>query len=238
MNMEILQLTYGDGQIAFRLVRRDRKTLAISVNPDARVEVIAPMDATLEKVYEKVRKRAPWIQRQQRFFTQFQPRTPERQFVSGETHLYLGRQYNLKVVPHNQQQVKLNRGRLIVQSLKPKQRDVTRVLVEQWYRERAQAKFRERLALCQQRFSKPEDFEPAGLVIMQLRQRWGSMTPTGKLILNRFLIRASVDAIDYVITHELCHMRHNHHGGAFFDLLDRVMPDWEKRKIKLERQLA
>ena len=219
-------------------MRRDRKTLAISVNPDASVEVIAPMDAPLEKVFEKVRKRAPWIQRQQRFFTQFQPRTPERQYVSGETHLYLGRQYKLKVVPDIQQQVKLYRGRLIVQSLKPKQRDATRVLVEQWYRERAQAKFRERLALCQQRFSKPEDFEPAGLVIMQLRQRWGSMTPTGKLILNRVLIRASVDAIDYVITHELCHMRHNHHGGAFFDLLDRVMPDWEKRKLKLERQLA
>ena len=238
MNMEIVQLTYGAGQIAFRLVRRDRKTLAISVNPDAGVEVIAPMDAPLEKVFERVRKRAPWIQRQQRFFTQFQPRTPERQYVSGETHLYLGRQYNLKVVSDIRQQVKLYRGRLIVQSLKPKQRDVTRVLVEQWYRERAQAKFRERLALCQQRFSKPEDFEPASLVIMQLRQRWGSMTPTGKLILNRVLIRASVDAIDYVITHELCHMRHNHHGGAFFDLLDRVMPDWEKRKLKLEHQLA
>jgi predicted metal-dependent hydrolase len=134
--------------------------------------------------------------------------------------------------------VKLYRGHLIVQSLKPKQPDVTKALVEQWYRERAQAKFRERLALCQQRFSKPEDFEPEGLVIMRLRQRWGSMTPTGKLILNRVLIRASVDAIDYVITHELCHMRHNHHGGAFFDLLDRVMPDWEKRKLKLECQLA
>ena len=64
------------------------------------------------------------------------------------------------------------------------------------------------------------------------------MTPSGKLILNRALICASVDAIDYVITHELCHMRHNHHGAAFFTLLDRVMPDREKRKTKLERQLA
>ena len=73
---------------------------------------------------------------------------------------------------------------------------------------------------------------------MQLRQRWGSMTPSGKLILNRVLIRASVEAIDYVITHELCHMRHDHHGTAFFNLLDRVMPDWKKRKIRLERQLA
>jgi len=152
--------------------------------------------------------------------------------------LYLGRQYRLKVVPHIQQQVKLYRGRLIVQSTKPKNHELTRMLVDRWCRERAQAKFRERLALCRDYFPDPEQFDPSGLVIMQLRQRWGSMTPGGKLILNRVLIQASVDAIDYVITHELCHMRHNHHGPAFFKLLNHVMPDWEKRKFKLERQLA
>lgn len=238
MSVESLHIPYGDGQIAFRLERRDRKTLAISVNPDAGIEVVAPIDAPLDKVLEKVRQRAPWIQRQQRFFTQFQPRTPERQYVSGETHLYLGRQYKLKVVAAIQQQVKLYRGLLVVQSHKPKHDGATRALVERWYRERAQAKFGERLAVCQQRFSKPEDFKPAGLVIMKLRQRWGSMTPTRKLILNRVLIRASVDAIDYVITHELCHMHHPHHGADFLDLLARVMPDWERRKLKLERQLA
>ncbi len=122
MNMESLNIPYGDGQIAFQLKRRDRRTLAISVNPDASVEVVAPIDATLDKVFEKVRKRASWIQRQQRFFTQFRPRTPERQYVSGETHLYLGRQYKLKVVADIQQQVKLYRGRLVVQSHRPSAR--------------------------------------------------------------------------------------------------------------------
>jgi predicted metal-dependent hydrolase len=64
------------------------------------------------------------------------------------------------------------------------------------------------------------------------------MTADRKLILNRWLVRASVDAIDYVITHELCHIQHNHHGPEFYKLLDRVMPDWQKRKSKLERQMA
>ena len=157
--MQTLQLPYGDGKISFRLERRHRKTLAISVCPDGEVEVIAPIEAPLKKILEKVRKRAPWIHRQQRFFSQFQPRTSKREYVAGETHLYLGRQYRLKIMPHVQQQVKLHRGRLIVQSLKPRQPEVTRALVEQWYRERAQVKFRERLAQCRQRFAKPEDFE-------------------------------------------------------------------------------
>ena len=115
---------------------------------------------------------------------------------------------------------------------------MTKTLLRAWYRERAHVKFRERLALCQQKFPNPEAFEPSGLVVRQLQQRWGSMTPSGKLILNRALIRASVDAIDYVITHELCHLCHHHHGPEFYRLLDGVMPDWERRKAKLERQLA
>ena len=238
MNAENFQFPYGDEKIEFRLERRNRKTLSISVGPDLVTEVVAPADAPLEKIFEKVRKRAPWIRKQLRFFAQFQPRTPERQYVAGETHLYLGRQYRLKVVPHIQQRVKLFRGCIIVQSHKPTERSLTKELVEKWYRERAHIKFRERLAVSQWRFPKPEEFEPKGLVIRQLQQRWGSMTSGGKLILNPSLIRSSVDAIDYVITHELCHIRFRHHGAEFFQLLDRVMPDWEKRKIKLELQLA
>ena len=179
----------------------------------------------------------PWIRRQLRYFTQFQPRTPERQFVPGETHLYLGRQYRLRVVAHIKQ-VKLYRGHLIVQSSKPKRNELTKELVEGWYRQRAHLKFRERLAICQQRFPNPEKYQPTGLVVNHLDQRWGSMTPSGKLTLNRSLIRSSVDAIDYVITHELCHMLVDNHGPMFYKLLNRVMPDWERRKTKLERQLA
>ena len=238
MNAETLHLPYGEIDLECRLVRRDRKTMSITVLPDLGIEVVAPLDAPLERVLEKVRRRAPWIRRQLQYFGQFQPRTPDRRFVAGETHLYLGRQYKLKVVRHIKQAVKLYRGALVVQTFKPRQTDMTRALVEDWYRERAHLKFPERVALCQQFFPDPEEFMPAGLVVRQLNQRWGSMTASGRLILNRSLIRASVDTIDYVITHELCHIRHNHHGPEFFSLLDRVMPDWEKRKAKLERQLA
>jgi predicted metal-dependent hydrolase len=238
MSAEAHTFCYGGGKIAFRLLRRDRATLAISVQPDLGVEVVAPKSALLEKIVAKVQKRAPWIQRQLRYFAQFLPRTPERSYISGETHLYLGRQYRLKVVPHIQQQVKLQRGRLVVQSCRPKQAELTRSLVEAWYRERAHAVFLRRIAVCQDRFADPEAFAPKSLIVRQLAQRWGSMTPKGNLVLNRALIQASADAIDYVITHELCHLPFPHHGPEFFRLLTRVMPDWEKRKLKLERQMA
>jgi hypothetical protein len=231
-------IQYGEHRIDFAIVRRERATLEIAVEPDASVIVAAPQDAPLTAIKEKVRKRAAWIRRQQRYFVQFMPRTPERLYIAGETHLYLGRQYRLKVVPHVRATVKLVRGFIVVQTSQPDRAEVTRELVQNWYRERAHAKFAERMEVNLLRFPAPEDFRPKGLIIRQLRQRWGSMSSASRLLLNRRLIEAPLDAIDYVITHELCHIAVPHHGPEFFELLDRVLPDWQKRKHRLEQKMA
>ena len=118
------------------------------------------------------------------------PRTPERRFVAGETHLYLGRQYRLKVVPHVQESVKLIRSFIVVQTHRPNRPEVTRELVEAWYRDRAHIKFPERIELCLGLFPDPEAFRPKGLIVRQTRQRWGSMSPAGRLLLNRRLVQA------------------------------------------------
>lgn len=229
---------YGEFNIDFSIVRRERSTLEIAVEPDASVVVTAPLGASLSVIEQKVRKRAAWIRRQQRYFIQFLPRTPARQYVAGETHLYLGRQYRLKVVPHVQAAVKLAGGFIVVQTHRPNRTVLTRELIDAWYRERAHAKFAERLEVNILRFPTPEDFRPVGLIVRQLQQRWGSMSPASRLILNRRLIEAPVDAIDYVITHELCHIAVPHHGPKFFELLGRVLPDWKKRKLRLEQRMA
>lgn len=237
MNAARYRLEVGSQVIDYRLVRRQRTTMEIAVEPDASVVVAAPLKASLLAIEARLRRRAAWIRRQQRYFAQYLPRTPERRYLAGETHLYLGRQYRLKLVPKSEGRVKLTRGFIMVNALQD-QPDVVRDLVDGWYRERAHIKFRERLEINLQRFADPEAFRPQGLIIRQLRQRWGSMSPSGRLLLNRRLIQAPVDAIDYVITHELCHIAQPHHGWAFFRLLERVLPDWERRKARLERVMA
>ena len=238
MTADVHRLEYGKQEIVYRVVRRPRATLEIAVEPDASVVVAAPTDAPLEAIEAKLKKRAAWVMRQQRYFSQFLPRTPERRYIAGETHLYLGRQYRLKVVLHVQETVKLLRGFIVVQTHRPNRAEITRELVDTWYRGRAHIKFPERLEACLGRFSDSETFRPKGLIIRQIKQRWGSMSPSGRLLLNLRLIQAPVDAIDYVITHELCHMAEPHHGPAFFELLEKVMPDWERRKHRLERAMA
>jgi predicted metal-dependent hydrolase len=235
---EYLSIEYGKETIECRIIRRARKTLEISVEPDTSVLVVAPLDAELEVIAAKLRKRAAWIKRQQNFFAQFLPRMPDRQFVPGETHLYLGRQYRLKVITHVQQGVKLTRGHFVVQTHRAQSPEVTRELLESWYHERAYAKFAERIEVNLKRFPDGERRRPNGLIVRHLKQRWGSMSANARIILNRRLIEAPIDTIDYVITHELCHITEPNHASTFYELLARVMPDWERRKLVLERIMA
>lgn len=232
--MENCQIRYGERTITFRVRFANRRTLEISVLPNGAVEVVAPHGTAKEKVIATVRRRARWIVHQQRYFNQFVPRTPPRRYVSGETHRYLGRQYRLKVVASDAPHVKLLRGRLFIETPEPKDAGRNAELLADWYIDRARIKFPDRLREFFSPFARL-GFDLPPLDIRPLRRRWGSLSPKGRLTLNRDLIRAPIPCIDYVITHELCHLKHPDHSPAFWQLLDQVMPDWEKRKRRLER---
>lgn len=231
-------MQYGEREIRYAIVRRPRRTLEIAVAPDTSVMITAPDDASHDAIEAKLRKRAAWVVKQQRYFSQFLPRTVERRFVAGETHLYLGRQYRLKVVPHTQHGVRLIHGFIVVQTDRQKRPEVTRELVEDWYRQRALIKFPERIEHCLGLFPNAEAFRPERVTVRVMKARWGSMSPAGHLLLNRRLVQAPVHTIDYVIAHELCHVAQPSHGAAFYALLDNVMPDWKLRKQRLERVMA
>jgi predicted metal-dependent hydrolase len=233
-----LTFAYGSKTVACRLIRRERRTLQISVNPDMSVEVVAPKAATEAAIRKRLNRRAPWILRQIEFFRQFHPRTPERRYEPGETHLYLGRRYRLKIVRSQEPCVKLISGRIVVAISNPHDRGSVRRMVEDWQQSQARRWFEQRIGLCIRRFKNGQAVAPKSLIVRHLTQRWGSMSPSGRLVLNRLLVQAAPHEIDYVITHELCHRIHHHHGPKFFDLLDRMMPDWPARKASLERRLA
>ena len=235
MSVAVHSVAYGNQTINFELRRSSRKTLAIHVHPDMRIEVVAPDNAEMDSIYKKVRKRAKWVKTQQVFFEQFHPKTPPRQYISGESHRYLGRQLRLKVKQDIANDVKVSGGYIVVSSHYPHNQKLTRELTEGWFKTRAHEKFRERLALCIEKFSNPKEFIPQGIIVRHLSNRWGSMTGEKRLVLNTRLIHTPIICIDYVIIHELCHIRHPNHGVKFWKLLSSVLPNWEMHKRRLER---
>ena len=234
-------IQFGSKKIDFRLEYSNRKTLGITVNPDLSVIVKAPVDTSLEKVKEKLRKKAPWIIRQQSFFLYFHPKAPARKFIGGETHLYLGRQYQLKV-KSEKLKVKSEEAKLHGRFLEIYTQDKSKVkdIVEEWYLSKAKYKFHLIAKPLFENFKSKHNLSlfTYHLSLRNMPTRWGSCTPKGKIILNPELIKAPKGCIEYVIIHELCHLVHHDHTQRFIDLQTKEMPDWEKWKNKLEKLLA
>ena len=232
---EQLVVTYGGGEIPFQLSFSKRKSLEISVHPDKSVFVKAPKGTEREAVEAKIRQRARWIKRQIRYFDQFDPRTPSRKYVSGESHLYLGKKYRLKIEQGSENSILLKAGYFEVKSESGKP-DHIASLLNDWYRVRAHFYLNKSFDECWEKFKK-NDVDKPSVKIMKLKKRWGSLSKNKKLSLNLELIKAPKECIEYVIIHELCHLVHHNHSSEFFKLLELSLPDWVKRKHKLEMAL-
>ena len=228
-------LTWGTDTIRYEVrFLASRQTLAIEVHPDSRVLVRAPVDCPEALIAERVQKRAAWISRQLAEFQRYRPRTPARQYVNGESHLYLGRQYRLKLISGEAASVKLTRGRLLVTLPGEPEPERVKALLHRWYLDRARAVFTEVLDASLPHF---KGVEHPRLIVRAMQSRWGSLSRAGPMTLNVNLVRAPRPCIEYVVTHELCHTTHRDHDARFFKLLGQVMPDWEKRKQRLEAAL-
>ncbi len=230
-------IDYGSRRINYTAKFSERGTLAISVLPDCSVEMTAPFGTEQGELERRLRRRAGWVCRQLDRFERFSPRTPPRRYVGGETHLYLGKQYRLKiVVTEEAEHVRLVGGYFIVGL--PDRYDTARVktLLDRWYRDKAEWRLRECFEKALPTFERLGCSRPR-LRIQHMPRRWGSRSANGTITLNPDLIRAPTMCIDYVVAHELCHLVEPNHGAAFFRLLGKLMSDWEKRKERLERLL-
>lgn len=226
-------IEYGSVVMEYVVEYRARKTLGIGVHPDGSVEIKAPMETPLEKIRQHVLHRAPWICKQQRYFSSFGIHTPERKYVSGESHLYLGRQYMLRVVDSERDEVHYKGNILEVEC---RHREDVRMLLLAWYRKRAEIKLKEYATPLVYRFSRHQ-VKPSAIKLKEMETRWGSCTASGQILLNPRLIAAPRICIEYVIMHELCHLVYRNHTKAFYELLSQEMPDWKKWKMKLERMI-
>jgi len=228
---------YGQKTIDFSLFYCNRKTLEIAVHPDSTVVVKAPERSDIELIEKKILKRARWILRQLNYFKQFNPKTPERCYVNGETHLYLGKQYRLKLAEGPENTVRLFRGYFHITCRSKPTPTTAKKLLNQWYLEKAQVQFAMSMDRCWQKFNVLGNGQPR-LSIKRMQKRWGSLSNKGTVTLNTELIRAPKECIDYVVTHELCHLKYHDHSPEFYKLLESVVPDWETIKHKLELSMV
>ncbi len=228
-----VELDLGRERIPVELSFGERKRLTLSVHPDRSITAIAPVGRSVEEVMAHLNRRRTWIVRQRNHFEKYLPAPEPRRYVSGETHYYLGRQYRLKVRSADRTGVKLSGGYLHVWTPTPDKPKKSEAALSDWYRERAEAVFHARMERLLEAAPALKS-ESLRLRVRSMRKNWGTCSPSGTITLNTHLIKVPSHCIDYVIAHELCHLKFHNHSPAFYRLLSRYIPDWKTRKERLE----
>ncbi len=223
-----LSFKFGTTNIAFNVEYKNRKTMEISVEPPNIITVTAPMGTSEEKVVEKVKGKANWIIQQIYSYKHMNYEPINREFVNGESFMYLGRNYSLQIeldLTINRPEVKLYRGKFIVTAPNKNEEDIRKAM-ELWYRDRAKEVIGIKIKYYQRFFN----IVPTDIKIKEQKKRWGSCTSKNQLLFNWRCIMAKANALDYIIVHEMCHIYHKDHSKEFWELVASVLPDYEIRK--------
>lgn len=226
------EVRWGTSKFFYHYSFSARKTMAIHVHPDLSITVVAPLGTSLETIREKILKRARLIKNTLGEFQHYLPKQPPRSFVSGETHRYLGRQYRLMIRKGEDETIKCQRGYFFITYKKDKSPNKIEERLLTWYRNHAEQIFNRHFIQCM-RLVKHYNIPHTSFEIRHMKTRWGSCTKKGRILLNLELIKAPAECIDYVILHELCHLKEHNHGPRFWQLLEQVMPDYKNIKKKL-----
>lgn len=232
---ERLVLAYGKAKIAYSVIREERPVckIAIDVEPNGSVIVKAHHDASVSAIHQAIHSKARWVhdhvvEAQKRF-----RHVLEREYVSGEEVIYLGKRHQLKLVDVSkaERRVRLYRGKVEVLT-ETRDSAAIRLRLRAWYKFRAQHVFAARIKELSTKL--PWIASPPQFELLEMQKRWGSCATDGILRINPFLVKAPRDCIDHVLIHELCHLKEHNHSKGFYALLDRYHPGWQPLKAQLD----
>lgn len=223
------KVKFGTKEIKFSIEFKNRKTTSISVEPPNNILVVAPLGMKEEEVKEIVKSKGTWIVQKLFEFRNIESKKVNREFVNGESFMYLGRNYSLQIhvdeTIQNNSFVKLYRGKFHVY-VKEKNDKLIKAAMESWYREKTKEQVKKRIKYYQKFFNK----KPIAIKVKEQKKRWASCTSNDKLLFNWRCAMAKSTSFDYIVVHEMCHMYYKNHSHEFWNLLSSVMSDYEVRK--------
>ena len=238
--MEKYVVVYGKKTIEFELQRKNVKNINLNVRPDMSVIVTAGEEIPEKYIMDFVKSKASWILKNKNYFIDTQSESIiKKEYVSGETFKYLGRQYRLKVEEdEGKEGVKYYQG-FIQLNVRDKKNYIRKEnLITRWFRGKANVNFRESLDRVFPVVEKYGIKKPK-IQIRSMKARWGSCLKNKNILLLNFeLIKAPKYCIDYVILHELIHFKNSSHNTEFYEFLTTLMPDWKQRKEILDEEVV
>lgn len=223
----------SNNQITYTVVKTRRKTIGITIDMNGEIKVSAPLRISVKQIKEVVQKKADWIIKKVNEVRERNSNTVCREFISGEKLLYLGKEYTLEIVEKDsgQAEVLMQEDTMAVYIsqglLEESRKQAIKEALIKWYRQRFAEIVKDRI----EKYSLQLKVAPCKVVIKDQKTRWGSCSKKGNINLNWRLIMALLHIIDYVVVHELCHLKVMNHSKDFWNLVESILPNYhESRK--------
>ena len=204
------------------IILTKRKSIALIIEPDGRLVVRAPMHVSEADIKHLVKQKERWIREKQKQVKEKSTQPAPKVYIDGESFQYLGKSYKLKIVADLNPALVLSRKFYLSRRVLPKAESV----FTEWYREQAWAVISERVKL----YAAKHGFKYRKIRITSARTRWGSCSSMGNLNFTWRLVMAPPDVIDYVVVHELAHLRVNNHSKEYWNQVERILPDYKRRR--------
>ena len=217
--------------IKIEIQKKNIKNLRLVVlPPDGRVRVSAPLYLSDDSVKKFVSDKIDWIKKQQKRFGD-QPRQADREYVSGETIYVFGQQYFLRVEYNSKgNSLVLSGNEAILTVRKESTAKQREAFLNEWYR----ALLKEKIAIYLQKWEEITDLHPDSWQTKNMKTRWGTCNASARRIwLNLQLAKKPPECLEYVILHELAHLKVYNHGKDFVAIMDRYMPNWREIRKRL-----
>jgi predicted metal-dependent hydrolase len=222
-----VQQTYKLHNIEYRIVYSRRRTLGISVLPDLSVVVRAPFRASLKTISRIVQEKEAWIIKHRDGYRQKDFRKLNSSFISGERQLFRGKELVLLISESEKQFIRFNETTIELGVENPSDPLSVKRLIYKGFTAEALKVYPKKLASLLKLYEK-YSFKPTGLTIRSMRSRWGSCSKQGRITLSTELIKLPDVFLEYVIIHELCHLKHHNHGNDYYKLLSELFPHWKE----------
>lgn len=213
--------------IEYQIKYSNRKTLNISVERDRSIVVRAPHYLTAEKIDKIVQSKRQWIKEKLNHSQKYPLVSESKEFVSGETLMYLGKNYQLLIVEEEFEGIEFDQRFKISKANQPKANE----LFKKWYLKQALIKI-EPLAT---KYAKSLGVQYNQFKTSEMKYRWGSCTPANNIIFNWRIIKAPMYVLEYLVAHELVHLIENNHTPSFWNILSIQVPNYEKAKNWLKK---
>ncbi len=204
-----------------QIVRTRRKTFALIIQRDGSLMVRAPLRATNVQIQELVQKKEKWIKAKQQVARQFYQKTLPKEYVIGESFTYLGKSFKLAVIEYQIEALTLSDQFYLSKSALP----VAESVFKEWYKQRAYEVITSRVEW----FASRNGYHYQRVKVTEARTRWGSCGPRGSLNFTWRLVMAPMRVIDYVVIHELVHLKEKNHSKAYWNKVKLLMPDYQQQ---------